>query len=358
MNGVRAAVSVSVGVFVAAFVLLLAPRPARAADAAVGDAATADAVILPYIDAGTFLVGRLELDKVDTDALDANVDQMADSVMLIEPIPDNQKGRMRSEARDAAGKAKDWMSEMKNTGVKRVYLLLDTADFMAGTDDPIFVAPLPAGADESAAANVLDQSRQHDRTEKIGDAVVFGVSKQRDRLKKRLAPGAAKIERPEVAAALAAAGDAPARLALVPSEPARKFIEQALPKLPEMFGGGETKILSRGVAWASVGVTQKPDAKARLTVRATDAEQAKALFEAITKGTESTREKVAGGQNGEELGKVLEAIKPKRVDQTITLDVNPVLLVSGVKFAEQQLENTARSTPQPGQTPATGDGGL
>jgi hypothetical protein len=359
MKFLRAVIVFAVGVLAVA--TLLAPRAAWAAEAATAAPASADAAILPYIDVGTFLVGRLDIEKVDADSLEANFDQMAEAVLLIEPIPDNQKERMRGEARNAAGKVKDWVSEMKNTGVKHVYLLLDTADFFAGTDDPIFVAPLPAGANDDAVGNIgnlLDQSRQHDRTEKIGDAIVFGVSKQRDRLKKRFEPGAAKVERPEVATALAAAGDAPARMALVPSEAARKFIEQALPKLPDMFGGAETKVVSRGVAWASAAVTQKPDANARLTVRAADADHAKALFEAITKGTEATKEKIAGGQNAEELGKILESIKPKQTGHTITLDVNPVLLISGVKFAGEQLDSAARGTPKPGQPPATGDGGL
>jgi hypothetical protein len=352
MKVVRA-VAVWVGIVVLP-AMLLAPRVALAADAAAGDAG-----VMQFIDTGTFLVGRLDLEKVDQDSIEANFGQMSESVIKVMAVPANRHERVRAEGREAAGKVKDWISGMKDGGVKRVYLLLDAADFAAGTDDPILIAPLEANANADDVGGLFDQLSSRDHHEQLGSAMVFATSKQRERLKKRLEAGAAKVDRPEIAAALAAAGDAPARIALVPGEVARAFAERALPKQPEMFGGGETKVLSRGLKWASVGVTQKPDAKAHLKVRATDPEQAKALLEVINKGTESAKENVAGSPDAEENTRLLEAIKPKLTGETISVDVDPVLIVSGIKTAERQFSNAARAaTPAPGQTPPSGDGGL
>ena len=52
-------------------------------------------------------------------------------------------------------------------------------------------------------------------------------------------------------------------------------------------------------------------------------------------------------------------IKPKLAGETISLDVDPILVVSGVRMAESQMHTHQRATPAaPGQTPPTGDGGL
>lgn len=349
------AVAVFAGVLVSA--LSFVPRPVHAADAP--GAATADAALMQFVDTGTFLVGRLDLGKVDLDSIEDNFGQMSESVIKVMGVPDNQHERLRAEGREAAGRVKDWISGMKDGGVKQVYMLLDSADFQAGTDDPILIAPLDEGANADAISGLFTQLSPRDHSEQLGNAIVFANTKQRERLKKRLEPGAAKVARPEIAAALASAGDAPVRLALVPSETARAFVEGALPKLPEMFGGVETKVLSRGLKWGSISVTQKPTAVAHLKVRGADAEKAKALLEVINKGTDTSKEQVAGQPNGEENAKLLEDIKPKLAGETISLDVDPILLVSGIKVAESQLHTHQRATPAaPGQTPATGDGGL
>jgi hypothetical protein len=353
--------AVVVSVVTLAGALLAAPRATWAADAAAAaaPAANVDAAILPFIDEGTFLVGRLDVEKVDQDAIEGNFDQMSESVIKVMGVPANQHERLRANGREAAGKAKDWLSGMKAAGVPRVYLVLDSADFLAGTDDPIFVAPLGEHADAEAVRGLLNMGSQIDNVEQIGKAMVYGKTKQRERLKNLVGTGdaKAKVDRPEVVAALASAGDAPARVALVPGEFARTFVEQALPTLPEMFGGGETKTLSRGMKWAAIGITQKPDAKAHLKVRAANAEQAKALLEVINKGTESAKATVAASADAEENGKLLEAIKPTLAGETISIDLDPVLIVSGLRAAEPMFSRQARPAT-PGQAPANSDGGL
>jgi hypothetical protein len=86
----------------------------------------------------------------------------------------------------------------------------------------------------------------------FGDAVVAGDRAVVARLKKR-----APAHRPELESAWAAAGSVPIALLLVPSADQRKAIEETLPELPQMIGGGPTAVLTQGLIWAAA--TYTPD---------------------------------------------------------------------------------------------------
>jgi hypothetical protein len=131
--------------------------------------------------------------------------------------------------------------------------------------------------------------------------------------------------------------------------------------LPPQLGGGETKILSRGVRYVAAGVTQKPNVLANVTIHAEDAAQAKALMDVLSKGTAFVKQMSAGTPQEEETYKQLDAMKPKHAGDTITLAIDPVMAQS----TRMGIAMRARPAPaivpaQPGQPaqPKQDDGGL
>ncbi len=85
------------------------------------------------------------------------------------------------------------------------------------------------------------------------------------------------LARPELVETLAAAGDAPVQIALIPPASTRRVVEELLPQLPARLGGGPSTILTHGVSWAAVVIDVAPQLVVRLTVKSQDAPAAEAL---------------------------------------------------------------------------------
>jgi hypothetical protein len=176
------------------------------------------------------------------------------------------------------------------------------------------------------------------------------------------AGGAKAEDHPDLAAAFKAAGDAPLRVAIVPGEPTRSWLEGNLPAIPQPLGGGETQLLSRGVKYASIAVTQKPKPLASLVVRCEDAEKAKALLDVMNKGTEYAKQSLANAPENARAtwAGELESIKPKLDGDTIRVSMDPVLVITKLGFARSGAQvATPAPAPNKPKTPATtGEGGL
>ncbi|MDB5171518.1 MAG: hypothetical protein JWN51_291, partial [Phycisphaerales bacterium] len=83
---------------------------------------------------------------------------------------------------------------------------------------------------------------------------------------------------------MAAAGDAPVRVALIPSDAQRQMFEAIAPELPKELGGGPAKTLSRGVQWGAIWAQLPPQTSVHLIIEAQDAANAKALQDVANKG--------------------------------------------------------------------------
>src|SRR4051794_23369274 len=158
---------------------------------------------------------------------------------------------MEADAKQGGEKARKWLAGMSEAGAKRVYSVVDSPGASGGERGagPVLVVPVPKGADAdkiAAAFNLNDQAFNGASTRHIGDAVVLGDNEQLARVEKTMQAGGLKAaDRPDLADAFKAAGDAPLRVALVPGESTRSWVEANLPSLPPPLGGGETQILSR-----------------------------------------------------------------------------------------------------------------
>jgi hypothetical protein len=252
---------------VTALALALA-LPAPSADTAAEARAGA---IAPFLDEQTVAVARLDLARVDGDAL---ATALADLGAV-----DADEGK---DIRAGAGR---WLGALTKAGARDLYFVFSLADY---PNIPFVIVPLREGADAGAVAALLDfPGVPSGPREKVGGAVFAGTAAARDRLR-TLKPAA----RPDVARAFAAAGDGAAQMALVPPTDLARIVEETLPVLPKELGGGPGTTLTHGVRWAALGLDAPPKTALRLTIQSADARAAAALKEAFDRGLEElAREK-------------------------------------------------------------------
>jgi hypothetical protein len=233
--------------------------PAAGADSAAGARAKA---IAPFLDEQTLAVVRLDLTKLDADAL---ATAMADL-----------GGMGADEATHFKQTAGQWLGDFAKVGGKDLYVIASLADY---PNWPFVIVPLGDGADATAIANPLGpRVAPAGPRERVGTVLFAGAAATHQRLK-----GLKPAERPELAAALAAAGDAAAQVALIPPPHLARVVEEMMLALPKEAGEGSGKVLTRGVKWAALGLDAPPKLAVRLTIQTQDAAAARAVRETIGK---------------------------------------------------------------------------
>lgn len=237
--------------------LLAAVLPAFAADAD----ARAQA-IAPYLDERTLAVAHVDLSRVDAQALTARVTQMGPASSR--PVAEFAKT------------VQDFVSAFRRAGGKDLYAFFSLADLPQST--PFLIVPV----DNQAAAPALSRLLKGDPAgpfaseviEKL-DGVIFVGSKF---TRRRLA-GLKPVPHPDLAKALAAAGDTAAQLVVLPSADMRRALKDSLPNLPPQLGGAPTTVLTGGILWAALGIDAPPRAKAHLFIRSQNDQAARQLAE-------------------------------------------------------------------------------
>jgi hypothetical protein len=229
--------------------------------------------IAPFLDEQTIAVARLDLARVNGDAL---ATALADFGAA---DPDEVK-----DLRAGVGR---WLGAMNKAGARDLYFVVSLADF---PNVPFVIVPLGEGADARAVAELLDfPGVPPGPREKLGSAVFAGTAAARDRLR-ALKPA----ERPDLARAFAAAGDGAAQVAVIPPPYLGRIVEEMMPALPKQVGGGSSKTLTRGVAWAALGLDAPPKTALGLTIQASGADSAEAVKDALDRGLkELARQKEA-----------------------------------------------------------------
>jgi hypothetical protein len=272
--------------------------------------------IAPLVGENVAAVVRLDVMKLDIEAL---------ARQLLSGVVD--KGD-REEADQRAAAASRWFAALRAAGAKRVYVLIDPTDFHA---QPTAVVPLSDGVDAAAITRLLTKGREPSRltwpaVATINNAVVASTAAGLEQMKTLKAP-----DRPELAAALAAGGDAPAVVALSLGETLRKSLEEALPTLPQELGGGPSTPLARGLRWATLSLQTAPKPALHLTVQASDADTAKALVSLYDNALK------LAGQTTPELTAIVKEVsstKPQVTGDrvTVALDVTKLSTLVGVPF--------------------------
>jgi hypothetical protein len=222
---------------------------------------------------------------------------------------------------DAAVKpAAQWVSALKQAGAKDLFILVDPADIPG---PPVAVVPLAKGADSKAIGRILcgdgavKPAIAWPTCATMHGAVFAGTTAALERSR------AARTEpRPGLAEAFAAAGNAPLRIVVVPSENHRRILEEALPLLPQELGGGPISPVSRDVQWIAVAVNTEPRSNVQLVVQARDAAAAMKLKPLAEKSLALFAQAVPRGPGSGEFARDISALKPEVNDTRVQLDVN------------------------------------
>jgi Protein of unknown function (DUF1559) len=241
----------------ASFALLLAVAAAAHAENKPDVEARAK-IVAPLVDEQTFFVARLDLGRIAIDALL--------SEKFSELLFDFDGGAQIKEQAAAL------RQRLLAAGVKDVYIVFTLAEGIR-RPLPFAAIPLAAGSDEKAIRAALPMLA----AERRGDVLLMAAD--RDTLARLAAmkPDA----RPELAAALEAAGDAAVQVLFLPPAYYRRVLEEVVGELPKQIGGGSIRVITRGMHWAAVGIDGPQHPALRITIQSADAQTAGALHDKL-----------------------------------------------------------------------------
>ena len=226
------------------------------------DAAARAKAIAPFVEEETVAIAHLDLARLTPEA----VGGMLDMVARIAPVAPSEL----DQAKKKWAKLHDMFLR---AGLKDFYAVI-TLDGEDVLPQMCFVAPVPSDVDEMALRTTLGIS--DDEGQIIEGAFVsrpIRIPGRHVEKPREFRP----VERPELAAAFRAAGDTAAQVILVPPRDARRVIEELMPQFPKELGSGSSLVLTRGIAWAAVGIDLSPHEAIRVTIQSPDAQAAEAL---------------------------------------------------------------------------------
>jgi hypothetical protein len=222
------------------------------------DPAALAKTIAPVIEEQTVAVTRIDITRI---ALDPLFEKAANL------FPD-----LKVELPLAKLAAATWREAFSRAGGRDVYAVITLAPMKRFEPVSAFlVVPLRPGANEKALQAAFQVARL--TAERVGDVLVAADNRETLEWVRKIKPD----PRPELAAAFEAAGDATVQLLLLPPKYARRVIEETMPMLPEVIGGGSTSVFTRGAQWAAVGVDLPPRMAIRVVAKSQDVQAAEAL---------------------------------------------------------------------------------
>jgi hypothetical protein len=254
--------------------LLAATGVGRAAE--VFDAAALAKQVEPFISDKTVVVAHASAERVDFDVLKANLTKWSN--LAGEKTTDEQVKTLDQSLQSG----KEGLAAITKLGVRGAFVVVNIGELPA---DPGFVVvQLAADADVDGIKKLIEErilskvpkgpDAPTYAIEKLGSVLYAGSDKWLKRVKLHLD---SPVPRPDVAAALEAAGDADVQWLLVPQSEPRALAAGLLPQLPPNLGGGPTTDVTEGLRWAAIGTSLVPAAKLKIVIQAKDAEAAKKL---------------------------------------------------------------------------------
>lgn len=292
------------------------------------DSAVRARVVAPYLDPATVALGRVDLTRLDGDAVLNE---------LTKGLP-----KQAQELVPLRAALREWQTAFLAAGGKELYAIVSLTD-LPGL--PLFVVvPIEAGADSKKLATLLTAPGAPLETAEVrGATLVVGAQRTVERLR-TLKPAS----RPEVALAFAQASDMTGQILLVPPEHARRMLEEIYPTLPRELGGGLTRSLTRGFQWATLGVEAAPQVALRGVIQAENAAAAQTLADfrrtligLLLSATPSR------GREAFQLATLLDQLKPTVVRDQLLLQADGTALLS---LARTLLQDFAVATQRKQQT--------
>ena len=288
--------------------VLLTPVLARGQEAGL---------LKPFVDEQTIMIARVDFTKLDIPALRA---------WLLDAVR-NGGGDVKSAEGvidEVMVPAQRWIKSFTAAGGSRIYLLGDTT-----FAEPTLVVPLAKDADFAALKGIIPPATGGFETTQRDNLLVRARPA-------RLAQMAQAADRPEIAAALASAGDPAVALVLVPSADARKALEQLMPVLPPELGGKPTAFLLGGLSHGVWTLESRPKVAMRVFLQMADPTSAQNAAAGLTAMIDAARKNPELARLVSPAPGLLELLKPVAAGNRVDLPLEaaaPKLAVALVDAA-------------------------
>jgi hypothetical protein len=270
---------------------------------------TRAAAVAPFLDEQTIALAHLDLTRID---LAATVKWVAEAGRL-----KAGQAQYLEETFDL-GAVKRVLGELTRAGARDFYLLFSLEDV---PQTPFVVVPVPEGGDAGKIRDqlqkILSPYRKDWRAALLGHCVVGGAERTLKRLQD-LRPAA----RPEIAEALAAAGDTTAQFLLLPTADLRRVFGEMMPNLPGSVGGGSSKPLTQGLRWAALGVDLPPRPAVRLVLQSSDETTARQLQRLLADVARGAGQLPAMRRTLPEYEKLSDLLSSKVEDNRVVVSLN------------------------------------
>ena len=222
--------------------------------------------VAPLIDDQAILVVHADFERVDRKVI-----MTALGTLL---------GKQAGSAEAAMQEPFRLIDDLKAAGAREMFYVLSVADL---PDFPgRLIVPIVEAGQSQAVASALQATPINEKYQ-VATVHQMAISAEPKTLQqlKTLAPDA----RSHLADAFAAAGDAPLKFVFTPPGYFRKVVEEIMPDLPPVVGGGPSTLLTRGVQWAAVGITLMPQPSIRVVVKSESPDAAAVLAKKVTEST-------------------------------------------------------------------------
>jgi prepilin-type processing-associated H-X9-DG protein len=238
------------------------------------DPAARLAAVAPFLDEHTIAVGHVDLRRLEPAA----------AVKTLGDLAPKDDADFRSKLTEMETGMGSMLKAASQVGISEVYLVVSIADLPQ--NPPFIVAPVKAGGDADAAAEMLFEFSRLPARAALHGAAVCGAEATIERLKAmKPAP------RPELAKAFGLAGDTAAQFIFSPTDDTRRVLREMLPRLPDEIGGGSGKMLADGVQWAVISANAPPKLSLDVRVQSKDEDSAAALRGLVMSGIQILRQK-------------------------------------------------------------------
>ncbi len=231
-------------------------------------------LLSPLIDEHTCVILRIDLTRVDLDALYATAQQLQHPSENITPSPQDEAELQRM---------KQWLSQFTTAGGTTVYVLWGTANPL----DILVAVPVAPQTNALTLNSFI--------TEVLSDSWTDGQIKLTHKNNLILAGTSNALEswsqisptvRPELQQAATTAGAGAIQLFLIPNIDSRRVIEALLPAVSEQQIVPETNAIVKGFQWAVLSIDLPPHTSLKMHIQSADSASAEALRNTLIKSYE------------------------------------------------------------------------
>lgn len=199
---------------------------------------------------------------------------------ILEAAPD-QKEMLAGPLEQFTQGAQGWLDAFREAGGREVFFLLSLS--YLGMEPPVLVvAPVAEGQDPASVEALLTPMVGGINAEcRVIDHCVVAApsSVWKTRESSSLRPAS-----PNLAAAFEGSTSDLMQVAFVPYAEAARVLEEMIPRLPTVVGGGSITALSRGLQWVNLSLEGPPAVELEVLVQSEDAKSAAGLHEVWKRG--------------------------------------------------------------------------